>query len=144
MQLGEKWYNQTIREQQKLIEQLQKTIRYLQTQLDKLRKENELLRNAVRQIADEYEPRYRDLEKRFKAIENQVFRVIIDLIKRFRRPVTYEEIIKAYRARHPFNVKVETITRTVRKLKEKGYLFSPKKGHFMLTKLEEPIKKEIK
>ena len=136
MQLGEKWYNQTIHEQQKLIEQLQKTIKYLQTQLDKLRKENELLKNAVHQIASEYEPRYRDLEKKFKAIEKQVLRVIIDLIKRLRRPVGYEEIIKAYKARHPFNVKTETITRCVRKLKEQGYLFSPKKGYFMLTKLE--------
>ena len=135
-QLGEKWYNQTIREQQKLIEQLQKTIRYLQTQLDKLKKENEMLKNAVHQIASEYEPRYRDLEKRFKAIEKQLLRVIIDLIKRFRRPVGYEEIIKAYKTRYPFNVKTETITRCVRKLKEQGYLFSPKKGYFMLTKLE--------
>ncbi|MCD6402799.1 MAG: hypothetical protein J7K98_00545, partial [Candidatus Aenigmarchaeota archaeon] len=110
------------------------TIKYLQTQLDKLKKENELLRNAVLQIANEYEPKYRDLEKRFKAIEKQVLRVIIDLIKRLRRPVTYEEIIRGYRARYLFNVKVETITRITRKLKEKGYLFSPKRGYFMLTK----------
>jgi len=135
-QLGEKWYSQTIHEQQKLIEQLQKTIRYLQTQLDKLKKENEMLKNAVYQIASEYEPRYRDLEKKFKTIEKQVLRVIIDLIKRLRRPVTYEEILRGYRARYHFNVKTETITRCVRRLKEKGHLFSPKKGHFMLTRLE--------
>lgn len=136
MQLGEKWYNKTIREQQKLIEQLQKTIRYLQTQLDKLRRENELLKNAVHQIASEYEPRYRDLEKRFKAIEKQVMQIIIFLIKTRRKPITYEDIIKAYRARYPFKIKTETITRCVRRLKEKGYLFSPKRGYFMLTKLE--------
>jgi len=136
MQLGEKWYNQTIREQQKLIEQLQKTIRYLQTQLDKLRRENELLKNAINQVVSENEPRYRDLEKRFKAIEKQVMQIIIFLIKTRRKPITYEDIIKAYRARYPFKIKTETITRCVRRLKEKGYLFSPKRGYFMLTKLE--------
>ena len=121
----------------RLIEQLQKTIAYLQRRVDELRRENELLRNAVYQIADEYEPRYRDLEKRFRAIEKQVLKVVIALIKSLRRPVTYEDIIKAYRARHPFNVKTETITRCVRKLKEQGYLFSPRRGFFMLTKLNQ-------
>ena len=133
-QLGEKWYNQTIHEQQKLIEQLQKTIRYLQTQLDKLRRENELLKNAINQVVSENEPRYRDLEKKFKTIEKQVLRVVIDLVKRLRRPVTYDEIIKAYKTRHPFKVKTETITRCVRKLKEQGYLFSPRRGFFMLRR----------
>ena len=135
-QLGEKCYNQTIHEQQKLIEQLQKTIKYLQTQLDKLRRENELLKNAINQVVSENEPRYRDLEKRFKAIEKQVMQIIIFLIKTRRKPITYEDIIKAYRARYPFKIKTETITRCVRRLKEKGYLFSPKRGYFMLTKLE--------
>jgi len=122
--------------EQRLIEQLQKTVAYLQRRVNELRRENELLRNAVRQIADEFEPMYRELEKKFRAIEKQVLRVVIDLIKRFRRPVTYEEIIKAYKVRHPFKVKTETITRTVRKLKEKGFIFSPKKGYFMLVKSE--------
>ena len=122
--------------EQRLIEQLQKTIQYLQKRVDELRRENELLHNAVYQIADEFEPTYRDLEKKFKAVEKQVLRVVIDLVKRLRRPVTYDEIIRAYKVRHPFKVKAETITRTVRKLKEKGYIFSPKKGFFMLVKTE--------
>jgi len=122
---------------ERIVNSLRDTIKYLQTQLDKLRRENELLRNAVYQIADEFEPTYRQLEKRFNSIERVVMRIIIDLIKRFKRPVTYEDIIRAFRARYAINVKTETITRTVRRLKEKGLLFSPKKGYFMISRAVE-------
>ena len=125
---------EVVHESEKLIQTLRDTIKFLRTQLEKLQRENELLRNAVYQIADDFEPTYRQMQKRFKSLEKIILRIIIDLIKQFKRPVTYEDIIRAFRARYGIPAKTETITRTVRKLKEQGIIFSPKKGYFMISR----------
>ena len=108
-------------------------VNFLRKRVAKLEEENALLRNALAQKVDDLEPTYREIEDRLDRLKTHILKAIRFLIRSRKRPVNYEEIIKAVQVRYPFKIKAETITRTVRKLKEEGYLFSPKKGYFMLS-----------
>jgi len=123
----------SLREQNEFIKHLREEINFLRKRVAKLEEENALLRNALAQKVDDLEPTYREIEDRLDRLKTHILKAIRFLIRSRKRPVNYEEIIKAVQVRYPFKIKAETITRTVRKLKEEGYLFSPKKGYFMLS-----------
>ena len=123
----------SLEDKNEFIRQLREEINFLRKRVAKLEEENTLLRNALLQKADDLEPTYRELEEKLDRLKTHVLKAIRFLIRSRKRPVTYEEIIKAVKTNYPFKIKSETITRTVRKLKEEGYLFSPKKGYFMLS-----------
>jgi phosphoenolpyruvate carboxylase len=115
------------------IKYLQNEINYLRAKVAKLEEENHLLKNALAEKVEENEPTYRELEESFDRLKKLVFETIRTLIIQYKRPLTNDEIIKAFKAKYTFQVKAETITRLVRKLKEEGYLFSPSKGYYMVS-----------
>ena len=112
-------------------------VNFLRKRVAQLEAENQLLKASLMQKIIDNEPSYRDLEKRFDRLSKLVFKTVKSLTLRFRRPVTNDEVIQAFRTRYPFiKAKAETITRRIRKLKEQNYLFSPKRGYYM-PKLKE-------
>jgi chromosome segregation ATPase len=117
------------------IASLQNEINHLRAKIAKLEEENQLLKNALTGQTLEAEKTYRQLETHFDRLSNQILQVVVYLTKLHQRPVSYEEIIKCFRARYPFiDAKTETITRRVRELAEIGnpnrVLHSPKRGYF--------------
>ena len=122
------------------LENLRRELKIVREELNFLRKENanlraanELLRAAFTGRIRENEPRYRELEKSFNRLERLVFKAVKHACNVHRRPVTNDEIIKCFFSKYPFlkgDVKTETVTRRVRRLKEKGFLMSPKRGFY--------------
>ena len=113
---------------------------YLRHELDVVRAERDRLKERVALLESvfvgklrENEKTYRDLEASFSRLERLVYKTIRHECQVKRRPVTYDEILKAFFSRNPFlkgKVKTETVTRRVRKLKEDGFIISPKTGYF--------------
>jgi len=113
---------------------------YLRHELDVVRAERDRLKERVSLLESvfvgklrENEKSYRDLEKSFSRIERQVFTAVRIACRTKRRPVIYKEIIKAFFSEYPFlegKVKIQTIMRRVRKLREKGILVSPQRGFY--------------
>ena len=119
--------------QARLVEYLQNEINILRAERDKLKERVSLLESVFMGKLGENEKSYRDLEKSFSRIESQVFTAVRIACRTKRRPVIYKEIIKAFYSEYPFlegKVKIQTIMRWVRKLREKGILISPQKGFF--------------
>ena len=119
--------------QARLLEYLQNEINVLRAERDRLRERVSLLESVFVKKLDENEKSYRDLESSFSRLEGLVFKALRHACRVKKRPVTYEEIVKAFYAKYPFlkgKVKIETITRRVRKLKEDGYVACPKRGYF--------------
>jgi len=115
-----------------LVNRQARLIDYLQREKSRLEREIALLRKALLRDLQDQTVSYRDLEPQLDRLEKPILRLILDLCKQFRRPVSYEEILRAFRTRYPFlnSVKTETVTRRVRRLKEKGLLTSPQRGYF--------------
>jgi len=110
-------------------------IAFLRKRVENLEAENLMLRRAILRESAEMEKTYDEIKDRLDNLRATVIRAVIASIKANQRPVTYDEIIRAFRARYPFiKAKTETITRMVRKLKEEGILFSPKQGYFYINK----------
>jgi len=117
--------------QTEFIAYLRKEINHLRATIAKLETENMLLKNALTGQTIEAEKTYRDLEPQFDKMANQILEVVVYLVKLHQRPVSYEEIIKCYRARYPYiDAKTETITRRVRELAERDppLIHSPERG----------------
>jgi predicted nuclease with TOPRIM domain len=119
--------------QDDFITHLRSEINFLRAKVAKLEEENQLLRNALTGKVEDSEPTYRELEDKFERLKGLVHETIRMLIVQRQRPVTNDEIIRAFQTKYSFKVKAETITRLVRKLKEEGHLFSPQKGYYMLS-----------
>ncbi|RLI87545.1 MAG: hypothetical protein DRP01_01680 [Archaeoglobales archaeon] len=118
-------------------------IRFLQNQvaqymkiIDKQRQRIQLLEDTLREKIDTSMIDYQELSKHLKGIEKLVYKTIITLCKRWGHPISYEQIVKGFRTMYPVEAKTETITRAVRKLKEQGLIFSPKRGLFFPTSLK--------
>jgi len=117
---------------EEIIAQMRDEINFLRARVAKLERENELLRAALTGQVIEAERKYADLIDQFDRITKLIYKTIVYLVKIHKRPVTYDEIIKCFRARHgSIDVKTETITRCVRRLREQGFLHSPKQGYFV-------------
>ncbi|MCD6422415.1 hypothetical protein J7L13_03665 [bacterium] len=115
------------------VDHLRHELEIVRAERDRLRERVSLLESIFVKKLDENEKSYRDLETQFSKLEKLVFKALRHACRVKKRPVTYEEIIKAFYAKYPFlkgKVKIETITRRVRKLKEDGYISCPKRGYF--------------
>lgn len=142
-----------------IIEELMEEIRSLREELGKtgkalreLMRENSRLRGEVRYMREkvqdientlrwrnvEVRQRMEDVEKYMGRMESQVIRAILDLTQRDGRPPHYNDISRYVTNRNP-RVSVETVNRCVRRMKEKGLLFSPGRGRFYILpeKVEE-------
>jgi len=111
---------------------------FLRKENANLRAENELMKAVFSGRVRRNEPRYRELEKSFNRLERSVFKAVKHACNVHRRPVMNDEIIKCFFSKYPFlkgDVKTETVTRRVRRLKEKGFLVSPNRG-FYCPKME--------
>jgi len=124
--------------QARLVEYLQNELNVVRAERDRLKERVALLESVFTGRIRSNEEIYRELEERFNQIERLVFRAVRHACQVKRRPVTYEEIIKAFYSKFPFlegKVKVQTIMRRVRRLREKNILDSPKRG-FYCPKME--------
>ena len=119
-----------------LVNHLYHELDIVRAERDKLKERVALLESAFVSRIRENELSYRDLERQFHKLEKAVFKAVKHACNVHRRPVTNEEIIKCFYSKYPFlrgKVKTETVTRRVRKLKEEGYLESPKRGYYQPT-----------
>jgi len=107
------------------------TIQFLNAKIVELEKELKVLRAALTGQTIEAETSYRDNIERFDQLSKQVLEVITYLVKIWKRPVSYHEILKAFQAKYPNVAKEETITRLVRKLVEDKWLATPERGTFI-------------
>jgi len=123
-------------------------IRFLERENERLRRENIELKRVLTAISRELglliDPKYladepvacatpswSEREKHVSRLEPLILRVAVDLIRREGGPVHQDKIVKAFKRRHPgMDVKVETVTRRLRKLAEEGLLMRPKPGHY--------------
>lgn len=123
---------------EELINKLRDEISFLRARVAKLEEENALLKAALTGQVVEAEKKYADLIEEFDKVAKLIYKTIVYLVKVYKRPVTYDEIIRCFRARYSFiDVKTETITRRIRELKEQGFLRSPKQGYFIPLLSEE-------
>jgi hypothetical protein len=107
------------------------TIQFLNAKISELERELKVLRAALTGQTIEAETSYRDNIERFDQLAKQVLEVIIYLVKIWKRPVSYHEILKAFQAKYPNVAKEETVTRLVRKLVEDKWLATPQRGTFI-------------
>jgi len=105
-----------------LIRDQSRTICQLQRRIDKLLKEKAKLQKLLKRDFEVQIVTYHEISAKLKVLERPVLLTIIDLAKRYERPVSYPEIVKAFKRIHQFSTEDTTIMRTVRKLKEKGLL----------------------
>jgi len=113
-------------------------INFLRRQVENLERENAVLKASLVRDVLEVEKSFRELEPYFDRLSGLVYKTILSLVKLHRTPVNYEQIVRAFRARHrSIDVKTQTIMRLVRKLKERGLLHSPQQGLFIPVKKKE-------
>lgn len=125
-------------EQDSLEKALRRRIAFLEEDNERLTKENNILRAALTHQTIEAEHSFRDNIGKFDIIGRQVWAVVADLNKTWQRPVTYDEIVKAYQRQHPNVACGETICRRVRKLVQDGWMETPIRGSFIVIKNPNP------
>ena len=106
-------------------------IGFLEAKVSNLEKENASLKAALTGQTIEAERSYRDNIAKFDQVSEQVLGVVTYLVKVWKRPVSYHEIIRAFQAKYPNIAKEETITRRVRELVEEKWLATPERGVFI-------------
>jgi len=127
----------SVEELRGVIKSQAETISFLRRRVEHLERENAVLKASLARDVLEAEKSFRDIEPYIDRLSGLVFKVIVNLVKLRKAPVNYEQIVRAFRARHrSMDVKTQTIMRLVRRLKEEGLLHSPAKGLFT------PIKKQ--
>ena len=75
--------------------------------------------------------------ERFDQIRSKVLEVVLHLNKQLGRPISYDEIISAFKVRYSrlygeMSNSGETLSRRVRELRSSNYLVSPKEGYFQI------------
>ena len=114
-----------------LIRDQASTIVILQRQCDKLRKLNDMLRQALGRDLEVQTVIFKDISDKLEQLERPILATILGLAKQYKRPVTYNEIVRGFEAKHPFiEAKPPTIRRRVRLLREKGYLMKHGRDSF--------------
>ena len=113
-------------------------IQFLEAKASRLETENTTLKAALTGQIIEAERSYRDNIDKFDQLSRQVFEVVAYLVKVWKRPVSYHEIIKAFQAKYPNIAKEETITRRVRELVEQGWMETPIRGSFIVVAKPNP------
>jgi len=113
-------------------------IQFLEAKADRLETENTTLKAALTGQTIEAERSYRDNIAKFDQLSRQVFEVVAYLVKIWKRPISYHEIIKAFQAKYPNMAKEETITRRCRELVENKWMATPERGFFIIAKNPDP------
>ena len=106
-------------------------INFLEARVTNLEKENAALKAALTHQTIEAERTYRDNIEKFDQLSRQVLGEVTFLVKVWKRPVAYDEIVKAFQTRYPNVAKGETICRRVRELVEDKWLATPERGYFI-------------
>jgi hypothetical protein len=106
-------------------------INFLEAKVTKLEDENVTLKAALTGQTIEAERTYRDNIEKFDQLSRQVLGEVTYLVKVWKRPVAYDEIVKAFQTRYPNVAKGETICRRVRELVEDKWLATPERGFFI-------------
>jgi len=125
-------------EQDSLEKAQRRRIAFLEEENSRLEKENDILRAALTHQTIEAEHSFRDNIGKFDVIGRQVWAVVADLNKTWKKPVTYDMIVKAYQRQYPNVACGETICRRVRKMVEDGWMETPIRGSFIVVAKPNP------
>ena len=120
------------------IEAQKRRITFLEGENERLTIENNILKAALTHQTIEAEVSFRENIGRFDILARQIWGTVANLTKILQRPVTYDEIIKAFQREHPNVAKSETISRRVRELVQDGWMETPKRGEFIVVKNPNP------
>ena len=120
------------------IEAQRRRIEFLEKDNQRVREENETLKAALTHQTIEAERSYRDNIGRFDVLSKQIYPIITEINKVWGRPALYDEIVKSFQRQHPNVAKAETITRRVREMVEQGWLETPRRGEFIVSKNSNP------
>ena len=126
--------DQLIRDQANRINSLSK-------ELENAQKENRILKAALTRQTIEAGKTFRELRDQFDQLAQELHDILVYWTAKLQRALTYDEIIRYYRAKHP-NTKYtsETICRRIREMAEAGLLHSPVRGEFIPIPNDEKAK----
>ena len=111
---------------------------FLEQQVAILTRENATLKAALTHQTIEAERSYRDNIDKFDQLSKQVWETVAYLTKVWKRPVTYDEIVRNFQREHPNVACGETICRRVRELVEQGWMETPERGSFIVIAKPNP------
>jgi len=113
-------------------------IQFLENRVAILEKENMVLKAALTHQTIEAERTYRDNIGKFDQLSRQVWETVAHLNKVWVRPMTYDEIVKAFQREYPNVAKGETVCRRIREMVEQGWMETPIRGSFIVVKKPNP------
>ena len=125
-------------EQESLEKAQRRRITFLEGENTRLEEELNILKSALTHQTIEAENSFRDNIGRFDVVGRQIWAVVANLSKTWQRPITYDEIVKAYQRQYPNIAKAETITRCVRRLVQDGWMETPIRGSFIVVAKPNP------
>jgi hypothetical protein len=129
---------ESVESMQKRIEAQGRRISFLEEENQRLNEEIKVFQATFTHQTIEAEVSFRENIGRFDILGRQIWATVANLNKVWRRPATYDEIIKAYQREHPNIAKAETISRRVRELVQGGWMETPKRGEFIVVKNPNP------
>lgn len=101
---------------------------------------SEELKNMIQAQNARFRSQYWELRDKFDHLQGLIYQAIIDLCERYCTAIPYDKIVEYVKMKHP-EIKVETITRRVRELKEQGMLIEPSRGKFYIKTLVQEVQK---
>jgi hypothetical protein len=113
-------------------------INFLEQQVAILTRENATLKAALTHQTIEAERSYRDNIDKFDQLSRQVWEVVARLNKVWKRPASYDEIVRNFQRQYPNVAKGETVCRRVRELVEDGWMETPERGSFIVVAKPNP------
>jgi len=113
-------------------------INFLEQQVAILTRENATLKAALTHQTIEAERSYRDNIGKFDQLSRQVWEVVARLNKVWKRPASYDEIVRNFQRQYPNVAKGETVCRRVRELVEDGWMETPERGSFIVVAKPNP------
>jgi len=111
---------------------------FLEQQVAILTRENATLKAALTHQTIEAERSYRDNIDKFDQLSRQVWEVVARLNKVWKRPASYDEIVRNFQRQYPNVAKGETVCRRVRELVEDGWMETPERGSFIVVAKPNP------
>ena len=107
-------------------------ITYLLKELANTHKENRTLKAALTRQTIEAGKTFKELRNQFDQLAQELHDILVHWTAFLQRALTYDEIIKYYRIKHPkTQYTSETICRRIREMVEAGLLHSPVRGTFI-------------
>lgn len=103
-----------------------KQIGFLTKQLLAAQQEVKVLKAALTRQTIEAGKSFQELRGQFDQLAQDLYDISVYWVAKLQRGLTYDEIIRYYRAKHPnTQYTSETICRRIRELAEAGFLHSP-------------------